>query len=42
MLLLVYEEVMYEKNSGGLGNPPVLGADLKDDWKVQTVLQMKF
>jgi hypothetical protein len=40
--LLVYEQVMYEKNNGGLGEVPSAGKNLEDDWKVQTVLQIKF
>ncbi len=40
--LLVYERVMYENNSGGMGKAPSAGKNLEDDWRVQTVLQMKF
>ncbi len=42
MWLLVYERIMYEKNSGGVGKAPSLDNNLEDDWRVQTVLQMKF
>ena len=42
LLLLVYERVLSEENSGGIGKVPVPGNDLADDWRVQTVLQMKF
>ncbi len=40
--LLVYERTMYDKNNGGIGKVPSLDADLADDWRVQTVLQMEF
>jgi hypothetical protein len=42
MWLLVYERIMYDKNSGGLGKAPVEDNNLADDWRVQTVLQIKF
>ena len=42
MWLLVYEQIMYEKNNGGLGKVPGEDDNLADDWRVQTVLQMKF
>jgi len=42
MWLLVYEQIMYERNNGGRGKVPEAGHDLEDDWRVQTVLQMKF
>jgi hypothetical protein len=42
MVLLAYERVMYGENNGGQGEAPTLGNDLETDWKVQTVLQMKF
>jgi hypothetical protein len=42
MWLLVYERIMYEKNNGGLGKVPVEDDNLADDWRVQTVLQIKF
>jgi hypothetical protein len=40
--VLDYQRVMYQRNNGGLGKVPVLDKDLADEWKVQTVLQMKF
>jgi hypothetical protein len=42
MWLLVYERVMYDTNNGGVGKVPEAGNDLTDDWRVQTVLQIKF
>ena len=42
MWLLVYERIMYDKNNGGVGEVPVEGNDLADDWRVQTVLQINF
>jgi len=40
MLLLVYEHVMYDDNSGGLGNVPSQDKNLDDDWRIQTALQI--
>ncbi len=42
MVILVYERVMYDENNGGIGEVPVLGEDLEDDWRVQTALQIEF
>jgi hypothetical protein len=42
MWLLVYERIMYDSNNGGVGKVPVAGNGLADDWRVQTVLQIKF
>ena len=41
-LMVVYERIFYQENNGGLGKAPDPGNDLVDDWKVQTVLQIKF
>jgi len=41
-LMVVYERIFYQENNGGTGKAPELGNDLVDDWKVQTVLQIKF
>ena len=40
--LLAYERTMYDRNNGGIGKAPSADRDLADDWRVQTVLQMKF
>ena len=40
--LLAYEQVMYDKNNGGIGKAPSLDEGLADDWRVQTVLQIAF
>ena len=42
MWLLAYEQIMYEKNNGGLGKVPAEDDNLADDWRVQTVLQISF
>ncbi len=39
--LLTYERTFYERNSGGVGKVPEADRDLADDWRVQTVLQIK-
>ena len=41
-LMVVYERIFSQENNGGPGKAPVPGNDLVDDWKVQTVLQIKF
>ena len=41
-LMVVYETIEYEKNNGGLGKLPGIDNCHPDDWKVQTVLQIKF
>jgi hypothetical protein len=40
MLLVAYEGIFYQKNSGGLKDGPVQDNNLADDWKAQIVLQI--
>ena len=42
MILLSYERIDYEEDSGGLGKAPSPGNDLGDDHRVQAVYQLSF
>lgn len=41
-LIGAYEAIQYQTNNGGLGKAPSSDKDKPDDWKIQTVLQVKF
>jgi len=41
-VLGAYQRTLYDKNSGGVGMPPVANNDLKDSWTAQLVLQIAF
>lgn len=42
MLMLAFETVSYDVNSGGMGKVPSPGKDLGNAWKIQGVYQIKF
>ena len=42
MVLLAYQRIFYEDNNAGLGAVPETGANLADDWRIQTALQIDF
>ncbi len=42
MAILVYEHISYDANNGGLGKVPVVNLRLRDESRIQTVVQIAF